>query len=442
MADAATLDRSATLLVDEQIGRTRYLTPEGFLYCEGVRIARVGPMLYLQSEAPEIEPDGNRMITVTRDATVLFHPDALASFEGKPVTNDHPPEFIGPATFRTYTVGTVLNPRRGEGVEADYLLADLLIKDQAAIDAVTAGKCEVSPGYHAPRVQVKPGLARQTSVIGNHVALVERGRGGPACAIQDEQPGAAIEEGNSNMTTKKRSVWDRLATAFKANDEAAFKEELEAAKDEAGSDEPQKIVIEVKQPDAMAAAAEDEGEGETGGSDTDKRLTALEAAVTKLAEFVAKMQAAEEAEAAADEDAEKKDDDKKDDSTADAAPTAEVFADTVARAEILAPGIQLPTMDAKAAPKTASKALNDLRVRALKSAFADSKRKAHVATVLGSQPATFDKMPAINVAAIFNAASELAKTANASSASRPVFPQGRMTTAKYAEQIAARHKRA
>lgn len=430
-----TVDR-APVLVDEQIGRTRFLTPEGFLFCEGVRIARTGSMLYRADEVPDIEPSGAGMVTIQRSPEVLFDPNAIASFNGKPVTNDHPPQFVEPDTWRQYSIGTVLDPRRGEGVEADYLIADLLITDRQGIDDVLAGKLEVSCGYDAPREQVKPGLGRQIKVIGNHVALVERGRAGPACAIQDQEP---------EMAVKKRSVFDRLRTAFKANDEAAFEEEMEKVKDEvAASDEPQRLVIEVKQPDMPEAAKEEPAKDD----EPVDPLVAIQAAIADLTARVAALEAGE-ANEVTDEDAPKKDEEaakdepKKEEATTDSAALRDAFADVRAKAEILFPGINLPTFDAKSASTKTADAMHDLRVRTLKAALADQKRAAHVKTAAGGADPSLDTMTADGIAVLFNAAASLAASANTRPAKMPdVMPQGPMTAEKYAALIKQRQKRA
>lgn len=425
------LDRAASVLVDEQIGRTRFLTPEGFLFCQGVRIARTGPMLYRDYEVPDIEPGGPGMITIERDAAVLFDDAAMASFNGKPVTNDHPPAIVDPSTWKAFSVGTVLNPRRGDGVEADYLLADLLITDQQAIDEVQSGKREVSCGYDCDREQIKPGLGRQTKIVGNHVALVTRGRAGPACAIQDSDP---VKQKEPDMP--KRSAWDRLRTAFKAQDEAAFEEEMKEAQqdtDEEGS--PQQLVIHVK----GAEPEKPEPKADENAADEADPLAEIKALLEGFGARLAKLEAGEVGEkAASDEDPEaEKPEDKE--PTMDSAPLRELFAEVRARAEILSPGISLPTFDAKAVRKVTGATLHDLRIRALKGAYADPSRKGYVSDALGGREPKFEKMTADAAEVVFNAAFALAKAANKSSGkSAPAFPQGPMTTARYAELIKSR----
>jgi len=154
-------------------GHRKGLTPEGFLLCQGVPIARTGTLLYAKGEIP-LTPNREGIIRITRDASEVFHPNAVLSFAGKPVTDEHPPSKVD---WKTYAIGVVLNPHQGDGrTENDgFLYADLLIQDVEAIRDVIAGKREVSAGDDAEYEKIKPGSGRQHNIIGNHVALVQRG---------------------------------------------------------------------------------------------------------------------------------------------------------------------------------------------------------------------------------------------------------------------------
>jgi hypothetical protein len=83
--------------------------------------------------------------------------------------------------------------------DGDKVRASLMITDSATIEALEAGKSELSCGYTAD-VEFTPGLwngqpydAVQRNIRGNHVALVDAGRAGPACAIRMDAAGAAQE---------------------------------------------------------------------------------------------------------------------------------------------------------------------------------------------------------------------------------------------------------
>jgi len=155
-------------------------TPEGYLVCRDVPIARTGDMVYRAGEL-ELEGDPDRLVTVRREEAEVFSPAAIASFEGKDVTAGHPAEMVGPENHAAYTKGHVQNVRR----EGDYLLADLLVKDAALISDIRNNIVrEVSCGYHCQYVPDGSGY-RQAHIRGNHVAVVSRGRAGREVAIKD-----------------------------------------------------------------------------------------------------------------------------------------------------------------------------------------------------------------------------------------------------------------
>jgi len=130
-----------------ELGRTRSLTPEGYLVCEGVAIARTGQQRYSAAELP-LEADAGGAIYVDRLPEEVFRPETIASFEGKSVTVEHPNDFVNPDTWKDLTVGHIQNVRRGSGLEADLLLADLVITVGEAIRYVNDEMPQLSCGYN------------------------------------------------------------------------------------------------------------------------------------------------------------------------------------------------------------------------------------------------------------------------------------------------------
>ena len=172
-----------------QLGEHQHETPEGFLLCMDVPIARTGTQLYAAGELPAIQAGPDGTITIERHPEQVFDAKTVASFNGKSVVVTHP-SFgvrVEPSNWRQLEVGVATNVRRGvPPLDPDYLYADFLIKDPEAIKLIrTKEMREVSAGYDAEYEQLGPGRARQYDIIGNHIALVERGRCGPACAIGD-----------------------------------------------------------------------------------------------------------------------------------------------------------------------------------------------------------------------------------------------------------------
>ena len=171
----------------ETISAHRSYTPEGYLLCEEATLSRTGTMLYKADEVP-VTAGEDGLVTVVRYDEDVFAPESIASANGKSVCNNHPAEGqdISPENWRALEVGVILHPRRGSGAKKDCLVADLLIKDKEAIRLIESGKVQLSCGYDADYDEIKPGYARQTGIIINHVAIVENGRCGPRCAIMDE----------------------------------------------------------------------------------------------------------------------------------------------------------------------------------------------------------------------------------------------------------------
>jgi hypothetical protein len=160
-------------------------TPEGFLVAHNVPISRIGVYDYLEKE---IKADGSgQVVKVFRDPAEVFSPAAIASFEGKPLTDDHPTDGVFPDGARYLVKGAVQNVRRGSGDKADLLLADLIVYDEQLIQEIKNGKREVSAGYDCDYVPRGDGSYDQRNIVGNHVAVVDKGRGGDRVRINDRR---------------------------------------------------------------------------------------------------------------------------------------------------------------------------------------------------------------------------------------------------------------
>jgi hypothetical protein len=192
---AITWDRSADLeyYTTETLGPNREHTPEGFLVCYDVPVARTGEMIYGPDETPiKVGSDGR--VRITRSEAEVFDPKSLASLQGKPVTDDHPPVDVAPDNWRFYTRGVVQNPRRGEGEHKNFVVVDLVIYDAEMIADIIAGKDQVSCGYNPDYLEVLddngdavPGVGEQANISYNHLAIVSAARCGPRCSIKDHK---------------------------------------------------------------------------------------------------------------------------------------------------------------------------------------------------------------------------------------------------------------
>lgn len=305
-------------LTVEQVSPKQSLTPEGFLLCEGVPIARTGSQLYAGHELPDLEPGPDGLITVMREEAEVFRAETLASLEGKSITIRH--TFVDSNNVRMHEVGHMQNLRRSTD-EPDLLLADFLIKDAHAIRTAKNMR-EVSVGYDADYEQDTPGLAYQRNIIGNHAALVERGRAGPRCSIQDEEI--------MSKTNTPTGLVARLLLAIRSGDTAMQKRIADEAEAEEAAEE-QRVADE--------EAAEEKKK-------TTDAIAALTKTVDSMGQILAKLV--------------KSKDEVEDPSTAtkvedeDEPDTKKTMDAALCLAEVLAPGIRVMTGDTVATLRKAA----------------------------------------------------------------------------------------
>lgn len=422
------------ILAVAQLGPKQSLTASGFLLCQDVPIARIGTQEYADVELPDIDATDDGIIVVERTEDEVFDPESIASFEGAPVTIEHPGEPVTPANWIVYAKGVAQNVRRGEGEMSDFLMADLLIMEKGAIhDIQTKRLREISNGYEAAYIQIAPGRARQTDIVGNHVALLAgSARCGEACSVQDSKTPST---GDPSMATKKgaESLADKLRKLFMTRDSEAFEKALsEEVKDE-GMEGGEGQHIHIHMPGGeKAEAAEETKDDESEADPIAKVMTAIDGLAQGMAaigERVAKLESGKTSDSEEKKDEETKDeeseeskeketkdedadeDDPKDDvsATNDSASFRDEFQDAKARAEILAPGVKLPTFDAKAEGKKTADAICVLRRRALRASLENSNADL-VRAIVGD--ADVSKMTCDAAKMAFHASSELVKQKN------------------------------
>lgn len=157
----------------------------GCILCTAVPIARTGTYQYLREE---LGLEGSGIVTVYREPEEVFDKKTIASFNGKAFTDTHPSVDVTADNWSIFGKGEITNVRRGTDQMSGYLLADILVRDPIVINEILSGsKREVSAGYNCEYVE-KDGKIYQTSIRGNHVALVQAGRAGSTVRIRDQKP--------------------------------------------------------------------------------------------------------------------------------------------------------------------------------------------------------------------------------------------------------------
>jgi hypothetical protein len=183
MRNAFAFDRSA-----------RTVDADGRLHVAGCRISKAAVNPYAGAEIPDYEAlglDPARQYMLYRDSQELAK--AAATFENMPLLLDHVP-VNADAPAQELICGTVSNVR----FDAPYLVADVTVWRQDAIDAIESGeRREISCAYRF-QADMTAGVHRDgqrfdgvmRNLQANHVALVAEGRAGPDVMVADAAPRA------------------------------------------------------------------------------------------------------------------------------------------------------------------------------------------------------------------------------------------------------------
>ncbi|ENG6107605.1 DUF2213 domain-containing protein [Serratia liquefaciens] len=369
-----------------QLGETRYRMADGGLLCKDVAVARTGTQVYAAADLPNLTPNAAGQIIVTRSPEQVFNPATLASFEGMSITVLHPEDedgnirLVNPQNWKDLAHGHLQNVRRGTGDQSDLMLADLIVKDEYAIQLIEDGLRQVSCGYDAEYEQTAPGKADQVDITGNHVALVPKGRAGNRCAIGDRD----------TMATKKKSWLQRLRFAAKTGDADTMNELLDSAPAAVTGDEgdlPSGVNLNINlSPQQPLPDKDPEMGGKATGDGEDDIKTLLKALLAKLEGTTTGDNA---------DDPEGKD---KKDPTGDGEDEEEettITGDSAYRAEVIVPGIDLS---------------RKVKPTAFKRDVLSAADKTLVRQVVGD--ADISKLPKQSVNMAFNAVSEIAKGRN------------------------------
>lgn len=172
-------------------------TDEGYLIDTPV-VGRAGIQLYKN-------PDGT-IRRELRPPEEVFAADSLATFSGKPITDEHPDEPVTAKNAKHLAIGMIQSAGKQDG---DSVTAPIVIYDAEAVDKIIHGKKrELSLGYKVD-LDETPGVwngqeydAVQRKIRINHLAIVSRGRAGNARLNLDRHDAISLnfDEDNTMST--------------------------------------------------------------------------------------------------------------------------------------------------------------------------------------------------------------------------------------------------
>jgi hypothetical protein len=168
-----------------QLGKAVRL-PNGFVRADA-RLTREGVFQYDTPNGPRFE---------YRPASEVFNPSSVETFAQAPITDGHPPKLLDADNADKFTRGSTGENLRRDG---DYLTSKLLLTNRGLIAKMDAGIREVSCGYTC-ELEETPGVFEgqrydciQRNIVGNHVAIVEKGRAGEGAHVRMDKKGSAMK---------------------------------------------------------------------------------------------------------------------------------------------------------------------------------------------------------------------------------------------------------
>ena len=246
----------------------RTITKDGFLVVPAT-ISKVGVFDYLESE---LGLKGGGIKKVARTEKSLFSDETIKSFENATLTVGHPKDGVNAKNWKDLSVGVVRNVKR----VGDELTAEAWIYDEQAIKTVQEhGVEQLSCGYDCNIIpsSVKDADFEMSPMIGNHVAIVAKGRCGGTVKLADEE---------KTVMGKTAKLLDAFLGAFgiKLSDEQ--KKQIEEDEETGKDGEEAKKAEKPTEPKEKQSEPEDKKDEEVNKEEFEKQLKAKDAEIQAL----------------------------------------------------------------------------------------------------------------------------------------------------------------
>jgi hypothetical protein len=222
--------------VVDLIGLTsRSIDEDGYMSAPAVISTSDNVQKYRAADLGLTDRPPDEMVGLYRPTDEVMDPETLASFDGKPITMNHPPGGVSAKNWKQVAIGDVHDVKAAGKNTA----ARVVIRDSASVGRIASGKSALSCGYSFD-LDLTPGVASdgtpyigvQRKIRGNHTAIVDVPRGGPVCRIADnaeEKPmalrklvldGIAVEVEDRDATIIEKAIAVADAATKAAQDAA------------------------------------------------------------------------------------------------------------------------------------------------------------------------------------------------------------------------------
>lgn len=229
------------------LGKNVQETAQGFLKVPAYT-ARTGIQKYRM--------DDGRVVKEYRPESEVFSKTSMDSLATAAVTNGHPKEMVSPDNAKELMVGFPQGgvEKKEDGFEK-FLATELIITHRSAIDAIKAGKAQLSNGYHVDldfqdgEYQGEKYDAIQKNIVNNHIAIVWRARGGENVRLRlDSNDGILITETKLDNEQGEKLMKLKIGDKeFEVSDEAGNAIKAEMSKLKKGKEDKEKDMNEMKE---------------------------------------------------------------------------------------------------------------------------------------------------------------------------------------------------
>jgi len=229
-------------------GTKKRIDENGFLVAYDVPIAKTGIQFYQRHELGDKTGSPFDEVPVFRDPSAFDDEKIVESFDGNPVTNDHPQDgYVHSENYSEYAIGTVSQPYHKNG---DLYAKKITIFNKDAIENIWNKKIyQLSIGFKGT-VDKIAGLFKgqryefiEKVLHGNHLALCEQGKAGSRYAIN------SIKSTGENQMTGKRNLRNsedpkHLEDSYHNDDhmDNSSHEDMENSGHRMGGDQPHKEI--------------------------------------------------------------------------------------------------------------------------------------------------------------------------------------------------------
>ena len=283
--------RDSLSIYGSKLSDRLYMDNNGQLIVKDAILARTGEYDYLESD---ILPNGDKtkIVKVYRSPEDVFEPASMASFENKPLCDNHPDDDVCGDNYNSLQHGYMRDIHRGEGDLSNCLMGTIVVTDPYVIKMIqNKDKRDLSLGYDAQIVLGDDGKYYMKKIRGNHVALVEDGRAGIA-TIRDSQNtknlGGLETVKDKQKGTNTSSMKAFLKKLFDENDVIEIEkvdDDLDVEETEIPAETPVVPQVTEKDEDTEEAVVEDIPET----SHNDELLSVLRSIDDKLTQLVDKL---------------------------------------------------------------------------------------------------------------------------------------------------------